>query len=243
MLSSNFLNLFPTFGKFLQKWIQTHWRSLLILIFGIYLPLQIFILLAAQVWISETGLQWDVPILLALHNTTQADLDAFAHIVTRFGTRWGVFPASVGLMALFFTLKRWRSLLYLFMTVFGCLVINRSAKELWHRARPHLWDSPFPPEPEYAFPSGHAMLSMAFVAALVVLTWSTRWRWLAIALGSLFVITIAWTRLYLGVHYPSDIVAGWMLSIAWAIAISVLVKPHAISFGAYQEIPTDRNQR
>lgn len=228
MLSSNSFNLLQTFRKFLQTWLQTHWRSLLILVFGIYLPLQIFILLAVRVWMSETGLQWDAPILLALHDHAQADLDTFAHIVTRFGTRWGVVPASLGLMGLFFSLKRWRSLLYLFMTVFGCWVINRSAKELWHRARPHLWDSPFPPEPEYAFPSGHAMLSMAFAAAIVSLTWNTRWRWWSIALGGLFVIAIGWTRLYLGVHYPSDIVAGWMLSLAWAIAVSLLVKPHVL---------------
>jgi undecaprenyl-diphosphatase len=47
-----------------------------------------------------------------------------------------------------------------------------------------------------------------------------------LTLGSPFVVAIAWTRLYLGVHFPSDILAGWMVAIAWAIGVSVVLKPH-----------------
>lgn len=52
-----------------------------------------------------------------------------------------------------------------------------------------------------------------------------RWRWFVVFIGSLFVLAIGWTRLYLGVHYPSDIVAGWMASVAWAVGVSLLIKP------------------
>ena len=40
--------------------------------------------------------------------------------------------------------------------------------------------------------------------------------------GSLYVLLIAWTRLYLGVHYPSDILGGWLLAIAWKVSIYLL---------------------
>ncbi|HEY9299769.1 MAG TPA: phosphatase PAP2 family protein, partial [Phormidium sp.] len=43
--------------------------------------------------------------------------------------------------------------------------------------------------------------------------------------GGLFVLAIGWTRLYLGVHFPSDILAGWAVSVAWAIGVSFLIKP------------------
>jgi undecaprenyl-diphosphatase len=70
------------------------------------------------------------------------------------------------------------------------------------------------------------MSSMTFVVALLVLTWGTRWFGMVLSLGSLFVVSIAWTRLYLGVHFPSDILAGWMVSIAWAVGLSLLIRPH-----------------
>jgi undecaprenyl-diphosphatase len=81
-------------------------------------------------------------------------------------------------------------------------------------------------ELDYGFPSGHAMSSMSFIAALVILTWGTRWCWLVLLSGSLFVVTIGWTRLYLGVHFPSDVLAGWMVSLAWAIGLSLVIRPH-----------------
>ncbi len=44
--------------------------------------------------------------------------------------------------------------------------------------------------------------------------------------GGLFVVAIGWTRIYLGVHYPSDILAGWLVSIGWAVGVSLIVRPH-----------------
>jgi undecaprenyl-diphosphatase len=67
---------------------------------------------------------------------------------------------------------------------------------------------------------------MTLVAALVILSWNSRWRFPVWLIGSVFVLSIGWTRLYLGVHYPSDILAGWMVSIAWAIGVSLLIRPH-----------------
>ncbi|MGA7937930.1 MAG: phosphatase PAP2 family protein, partial [Kovacikia sp.] len=70
--------------------------------------------------------------------------------------------------------------------------------------------------------------SMTFIIALVILTWGSRWCFWVIALGGVFVVAIAWTRLYLGVHYPSDILAGWAASIAWAIGVRLLIKPQSM---------------
>jgi undecaprenyl-diphosphatase len=110
------------------------------------------------------------------------------------------------------------------------MVINRTVKLLLHRARPHLWASPSP-ELDYGFPSGHAMSSMTFVVMLAVLTWNTRWRWWVLITGSLFVILIGWTRLYLGVHYPSDVLAGWMAALSWALGVSLVIRPNQESSG------------
>jgi undecaprenyl-diphosphatase len=217
---------FYRFAQFFERWLSQHWQMLLLFVLGFYVPLLIFVWLATQIWKLEGGLDWDVSILMAVHATAQARLDAIAATLTDFATVWGVAPVSIVLPFVLLYQRRWRSLIYFMITMLGCGVINVVAKLLLHRVRPSLWD--YPALSDFSFPSGHAMSSMILVAALVVLSWGSRWcSWIA-ALGSVFVIAIGWTRLYLGVHYPSDIVAGWMVAIAWAVGMSLVVKPHRV---------------
>jgi len=226
MFKSDFWKLVESFLKFLKQLLIAHWRSLLVLLIGVYLPLQVFGELAEEVWENEGGFPWDVPILWAIHLTSQPRLDVFAATLTKFGVFWGVFPLSAVIVLVLLRQRQWRSLAYLISTLLGSIIINRTAKVLLHRVRPHLWESPSP-ELDYGFPSGHAMSSMTLVAALIILTWGTRWCLLVLIVGGLFVLAIAWTRLYLGVHYPSDILAGWMVSIAWAVGVSFVIKLHS----------------
>ncbi len=208
-----------------QQLSARRWAVLLLLL-GVIVPFVIFGSLAEDVWEKE-GFFFDVPILLAIHKTARPQLDVFVPYLTKLGVYWGVFPAAV-LTALFlFVKRRWRALEFFLITLVGSTIINRTAKVLLHRARPHLWVSPAP-EFDYGFPSGHAMASMAFVAALVILAWNSRWRWFVLIAGILFVLVIGWTRLYLGVHYPSDVLAGWMASLGWTIGVGLLINPHRV---------------
>lgn len=214
---------FPSFLKLFRRLVLAHWQTLLLLFIGVGLPLLIFEHLAVIIW-HQGGFAWDRWILLAIHSTSQPMLDRLAKLITPLGVYQGVFPATVAIAILLFRRKRWRSLSYFLITLCGSGLINRTAKVLFHRVRPAFWD--VLPEPDFAFPSGHAMSSMSFVAALIILTWGTRWSWIVGTLGIGFVLTIAWTRLYLGVHFPSDILAGWMVSVAWAIGVSLIVRPN-----------------
>lgn len=224
MFNTQFWKLLRYALKFLVQLLIAHWGSLLLVLIGVYLPLQVFGELAEEVWENEGGFPWDVPLLLAIHSTANPQLDVVAATLTRFGVFWGVFPIATVTALVLFSRRQWRSLTYLSTTLVGSIIINRTAKVLLHRVRPHLWESPAP-EFDYGFPSGHAMSSMTLVAALVILTWGSRWRWLVLIVGVIFVLVIGWTRLYLGVHYPSDILAGWMASIAWAVGVSLVIRP------------------
>lgn len=242
MLNSDFWAFLQSFLSFIKKLLVSHWRSLLLLLIGVYVPLQVFGELAEEVWENEGGFPWDVPILLAIHSTASPQMDVFAATLTRFGVFWGVFPIASAIALLLLLQRRWRSLTYLLTTLLGSIIINRTAKVLLHRVRPHLWPSPAP-KFDYGFPSGHAMSSMTLVAALVILTWNSRWRLPVWLIGGLFVLAIGWTRLYLGVHYPSDILAGWMVSIAWAIGVSLLIRPQLTKPGALKDgKPTNEAQ-
>ena len=100
----------------------------------------------------------------------------------------------------------------------GAALMNLLAKHVFSRVRPDLWLSLIP-ETTFIFPSGHAMQSMAVGCGLVLLLWQSRWRTLMIVVATLFVIAVGTSRMYLGVHYPSDILAGWSASFAWVMGL------------------------
>ena len=201
-------------------------RALLLLLLGGFIPLLIFGDLAEDVW-KQGGFPFDVPLLLAIHSTAQPKLDVFVSYLTKLGVFWGVFPAAAMISLLLVIQQRWRALEFLLTASVGSIIINQTVKRLLHRARPHLWVTPAP-EFDYGFPSGHAMASMTLVAVLIILSWKSRWRWFVVIIGTLFVLIIGWTRLYLGVHYPSDVLAGWMVALGWTIGVSFLINSHPV---------------
>lgn len=223
------------FLRFLRQVLQAHWRSLALLCAGVGLPLFLFAQLAVAIWQHQGGFLWDESILLTVHAATTERLDRIVPVLTRLGGFKGITLMTTLVSCLLLWQQRWRSLIYLLMTMIGSGLFNRLAKGVLHRVRPSLWES-LSPELDFAFPSGHATASMTFVAALIILTWGTRWCWLAFLGGSSFVVAIAWTRLYLGVHFPSDILAGWLASMAWAIGVSLAIRPHLTASTLREEV-------
>ncbi|WP_448600576.1 phosphatase PAP2 family protein [Thermoleptolyngbya sp.] len=193
-------------------------------IVGVGLPLASFGLLGFGVW-KLGNFPWDEPMLQAVHATSTPALDRVAQGITRLGSPW-ILPPLAGLMTIALApLQRWRSLLYGMLALAGSTLINVGLKSLWKRDRPFLWDSGTPRPHDFSFPSGHAMTSVAIVVVLLILLGSSRWRPWAALFGVLFVLAIGWTRLYLGVHYPSDILGGWLMAIAWTVGLSLLIQP------------------
>jgi undecaprenyl-diphosphatase len=191
---------------------------------------------AVRVWHEGKGFLWDIPILQAVHATASPWLDRLAIALTPLGVFWGVFPASVAIGVVLLYRRNWRSLLYLVVTLLGSVAINHGTKLIFHRERPNLWEV-FTHELDYAFPSGHAMSSMTFAVVLLVLLWGKPGSWLAASAGGLFVVTIGWTRLYLGVHYPSDVLGGWLLALGWTMVMAWLIRPVERSSGDRNSMP------
>src|SRR5690348_3480683 len=77
---------------FLKNLLIAHWRSLLLLLIGVYLPLQVFEILAVKIWQNQVGFPWDVPILLAVHSKSQPELDVLAVMLAKFGSFWTALP-------------------------------------------------------------------------------------------------------------------------------------------------------
>lgn len=182
---------------------------------GVLLPLLVFALLAAA--IGQGPLPFDLPLLGLAHAAGGGPFDRFWLVVTHIGHEWGVVPVDIGLVALLVLARRWRSALFAAIALGGSGLLNVACKLAFSRLRPELWTS-IAPEHNFSFPSGHAMGSMTLAWVLFLLAWPTRWRWPVAAAMALFVAGVGWSRIHLGVHYPSDILAGWAAATAWAIA-------------------------
>lgn len=99
----------------------------------------------------------------------------------------------------------------------GAVLLFRSIKITLDRPRPPAV-AQVVTETNESLPSGHATMATVVIGSLVVLTWgrlSGRARALAVAAGALWVGAVGGTRVYLGVHWLSDVVAGWLVGAAW----------------------------
>jgi undecaprenyl-diphosphatase len=101
----------------------------------------------------------------------------------------------------------------------GALGLNYLLKELFRRARPPIWEHVISVT-QYSFPSGHAMISLVVygLSAYLLAIRFYRWRGLIFSLSILLILAIGFSRLYLGVHWPSDVAAGYATGIAWLMA-------------------------
>jgi undecaprenyl-diphosphatase len=185
-----------------------------------------FGLLAIAVATLPLITDWDSIILKKVHNLQSIELDQIAIALTQ--TARGIaITAITSLLSIGLVWwKQWRSLGYVWLVIIGSGLINFLAKLLFHRHRPDLWVSPLP-QSDFSFPSGHAMLSMSLVMAIAILIPQKHWRLIWLFTCGFWLMAIAWARLYLGVHYPSDILGGWALAIAWAMGVSWLSKVNA----------------
>lgn len=184
--------------------------------------------LAEDVWQRES-FRFDAPILLWMHGHSNDWRDRVMLGLSLVGGYPLLFIAGALLLYFLLSSQR-RNAIFVAFCIGGVSALNLSAKILFQRTRPDLWVS-LAPEPDYSFPSGHAMLSSAFTAMILALIWRAtksqpsagRWRLVSAIIGVTFVVAVGLSRLYLGVHYPSDILAGWLASCAWIGLVRIVM--------------------
>lgn len=113
--------------------------------------------------------------------------------------------------------RRWLELEGVALSLGGGAVLNYVLKNIFERARPDAFHLVV--AAGYSFPSGHAMVSLcfygmaAFLLARVMPSW--RWRYMLGVVIAVLILAIGISRIYLGVHYPSDVVAGYTAGTMW----------------------------
>jgi membrane-associated phospholipid phosphatase len=161
-----------------------------------------------------------------LHSHGSAPLTKVMWIVTTLHTSLVVCVAAV-LVGLYLWRRRERYwVVALGLSVFGGLLLNKILKLMFHRARPHFRDA-IQMLTSYSFPSGHTMIATVFWGAIAafVIAKSTNWprRILAAAVAIILIMLVAFSRIYLGAHYLSDVLGAMAEGLAWtALSLTAL---------------------
>lgn len=209
-----------TTAKRMRVFLQSH-RQVIFLFAIFWLPVIAFLKLAGEI-VEKEPLGFDNQTLLFLHSHATAFYDALFTTLTNLGGLAGVLVVTLGLGLYFAHTKAYQKLFLLATGVGGAMAANIILKFLFHRDRPSLWQHAA--EKGFSFPSGHAMASAALATALVIIFWKTKYRWVVVATAALLTFLIGLSRLYLGVHYPSDVLAGWSVSVAWVVLVAVILR-------------------
>ena len=128
---------------------------------------------------------------------------------------------------------RKREALHLSASALGCVLLNVLLKLLFHRARPSAELPYLLPRPtDLSFPSGHTMGGAGVIISLAVVVRALRPRravWLTTSvLSVLWVLSVAFSRVYLGAHYPSDVLGGLLAACSWISAVTGWVYPRLL---------------
>jgi membrane-associated phospholipid phosphatase len=183
----------------------------LILLLGV--PFAIFLALAEDV-VEQQVFAWDTTILRWAADHRMPSLDRLMQVVTDLGATITLAGAALALTALLLYRRLHREALFIVVSVGGAAILNVLLKQLFQRPRPDVV-TPVITAHGFAFPSGHTMSSMALACAVALLCWRMRWRYRwTVSIGALaFAMLVGASRVYLGVHYPSDVLAGWLVSL------------------------------
>lgn len=137
-------------------------------------------------------------------------------IVTNFG---GAIILGIITILILILIKNKKIGLSVLINLCSVTVLNLVLKSILQRPRPNEYR--IINEIGYSFPSGHSMISMAFYGFIIYLIYKNiknkYLKWISIILLSILILMIGFSRIYLGVHYVSDVLAGFLFSISYLI--------------------------
>jgi undecaprenyl-diphosphatase len=178
-------------------------------------------------WLAEemragATISFDNGVRMWVHGFASPSVTETMRFITEMGSP-GLF-AAFGVAVVVFLIKGWRrGAMWLAISMAGATVLSLTLKHAFHRARPVAFFGVAPHS--YSFPSGHSLFSFCFYGTLAGLIHArVRSWWLRVvvwAAAALLVFVIGLSRIYLGVHYPSDVLAGYLAALMWVSALVV----------------------
>jgi undecaprenyl-diphosphatase len=161
----------------------------------------------------------------AVHQFASPMLTAIMRGISFVGSSLFLTIATIAMFAWFMS-RRWRRDAWLFgITMLGAAILNTTLKLTFRRPRPVPFFNLLAPE-SYSFPSGHSLASFCFFGALATILTArinnTRINLLTWLISGVIVLLIGLSRIYLGVHYTTDVLAGFAAALIWIAVIRFL---------------------
>jgi undecaprenyl-diphosphatase len=187
----------------------------------------IFAIIAASVATNAAILKQDLQVSVFLHTHNNAVFVGFLYAITQMHS-----PVGMSIIATLFGIYLWHVghrhwTLSLAVALGGGMLINTALKFAFHRDRP-VWEDPLLTLSSASFPSGHtagATLFYGFLAAYMVWNTPEAWRRAIVVAGcTLMVALVGFSRIYLGAHYLSDVLAAVSMSIVWLVIVLIAVR-------------------
>jgi membrane-associated phospholipid phosphatase len=177
------------------------------------LPFAVLVYLSVAVGLGHS-IPFDAPIMNYVGNLRSSGLTSFFKIITDIGSTGAVIAAVVAIGLALIPKRKHFELILIAVAVGGAGAIALVMKVAFGRMRPD-YLSHLVVETGRSFPSGHSVVSSALAVSLIYLLWRTRARYYALVFGLTYVLLVGLSRVYLGVHYPSDVLASWSISWLW----------------------------
>jgi undecaprenyl-diphosphatase len=190
----------------------------------------------------------DEQIILALRTSDTSDpigpawFEEAVRDLTALGSTLVLSMVVLTVVGFLLLVRQWRAAIFTFAASVSGQLVSHVLKEIFGRPRPDLISH----EAEvftHSFPSGHAMMSAVVYLTLASLAarlmHRRRLKLYALSVAVVFTMLIGVSRVYLGVHWPSDVLAGWMIGASWALACWLM----AAKLGLGQNGSASANQR
>ena len=241
------MNLFDRARKHLESSpLPKRWRSsfprlfdfILTLMSPERLPLAFGLVIAAACWLAFFGvvedyiegdplIQADLRVVSLLQTFRKPAFNQVMLFLTYLGN-WQVITVGAAIFAVLMYLShQWWWLSAFVTSILGEQLLSQVTKFTFHRERPNL-DSALLPAAGSSFPSGHALVAFAFygfIACYAVTQTRSWWAKTLIVSGVIsLILGIGFSRIYLGVHWPSDVIASFALGPAWVATVLTVFK-------------------
>lgn len=217
--------------KHTKTFLNVHFITFFVLIALFIVCTLLFVDIADKINDNELY-QFDMMIIQEI----QGSINEMNTKVLTFITNLGSVKGNILLVIIFSLMllfkKRLLSVIFLTTTTLSGGYVNHYLKWIFQRERPSL--NPLVEINGFSFPSGHSMSSFILYGALMIITTRITKNWpirLAVyAICTFMILTIGYSRIYLGVHFPSDVIGGYVAGCAWLAIIAT-----AFKFGEYRK--------
>ncbi len=220
--------------KKIRTGINKLFASVTLLSFELFVALVLFIVAVVAFFafvyliFNHQNEKFDFRVFNQLQNIVSPGLTRLMEFITYTGSHHFLIPANLVLIIYFLFIKKhkWYSIKIPVIAIGGVSLMS-ILKQIFNRPRPLI--PLLEPVSGLSFPSGHALMSMSFYGLLIFLVWENvkdkTLKWSLTIFLSLWILLVGFSRIYLRLHYFSDVMAGFAAGIIWlSISIWVLRK-------------------